>query len=106
MGGMVLTTNYRCPHFSGNSGPPVFPGVVVMEVRVCFGVIVVGPVLRRTAGVFGMFGLNQVAAAVEEELGPRAVGVVARDGIIPFPHDPLRAVAEIPEFQYRDPMRT
>ena len=46
-----------------------------MEVRVRFGVILVGPVLRRTAGVFGMSGFNQVAAAVEEELGPRAVGV-------------------------------
>ena len=45
-----------------------------MEVRVRFGVIVVGPVLRRAAGVFGMLGFNQVAAAVEEELGPGAVG--------------------------------
>ena len=46
-----------------------------MEVRVRFGVILVCPVLRRAAGVLGVFGLNQVAAAVEEELGPRAVGV-------------------------------
>ena len=44
-----------------------------MEVRVRFGVILVGPVLRRAAGVLGVSGFNQVAAAVEEELGPRAV---------------------------------
>ena len=46
-----------------------------MEVRVRFGVILVGPVLRRAAGVLVVPGFNQVAEAVEEELGPRAVGV-------------------------------
>ena len=75
MGGMALTTNYRCPPFSGSSAPPPSSrGVVMMKVCVRFGVILVGPVLRRAAGVLGVFGLNQVAAAVEEELGPRAVG--------------------------------
>ena len=44
-----------------------------MEVCVRFGVILVGPVLRWAAGVLGVSGFNQVAAAVEEELGPRAV---------------------------------
>ena len=44
-----------------------------MKVCVRFGVILIGQVLRRAAGGLGVSGFNQVAAAVEEVLGPRAV---------------------------------
>ena len=45
----------------------------MLKVCVRFGVILIGPVLRQAVGVLGVPGFNQVAAAVEEELGPRAV---------------------------------
>ena len=74
----------------------------MLKVCVRFGVILIGPVLRRAAGVLGVSGFNQVAAAVEEELGPRAVS-----GEPPGPADLLEEerpsvfrgqVAELPVF--------